>query len=76
MTGSATAESAMGWLRVVGSLEIQISFAKEPYERDDILQKRRMILRSLLIVATQYSYIVSHSIDYSRLLIIYVGRFS
>ena len=27
-------------------------FAKEPYKRDDILQKRRIILRSLLIVAT------------------------
>jgi len=26
--------------------------AKEPYKRDDILQKRPIILRSLLIVAT------------------------
>jgi len=24
----------MGWLRLVGSLELQISFAKEPYKRD------------------------------------------
>ena len=31
-----------------------ISFAKEPYKRDDILQKRPVILRSLLIVATPY----------------------
>ena len=30
------------------------SFAKEPYQRDDILQKRTIILRSLLIVATPY----------------------
>ena len=31
-----------------------LRFAKEPYERDDILQKRPVILRSLLIVATPY----------------------
>jgi len=42
----------MGWLRLVGSLKLQVSFAKEPYKRDDILQKRSIILRSLLIVAT------------------------
>jgi len=42
----------MGWLRLVGSFKLQISFAKEPYQRDDILQKRPMIFRSLLIVAT------------------------
>jgi len=29
-------------------------FCKEPYERDYILQKRPIILRSLLIVATTY----------------------
>ena len=44
----------MGWLRLVGSLKLYVSFAKEPYKRDDILQKRPMILRSLLIVATPY----------------------
>ena len=42
----------MGWLRLVGSLKLQVSFAKKPYKRDDILQKRPIILRSLLIVAT------------------------
>jgi len=42
----------MGWLQVVGSLDLQVSFAKEPYERDYILQKRPSVLRSLLIVAT------------------------
>ena len=31
-----------------------VTFAKEPYKRDGILQKRPMILRSLLIVATPY----------------------
>jgi len=44
----------MGWLRLVGSLKWKISFAKEPYKRDCILQKRPMILRSLLSVATTY----------------------
>jgi hypothetical protein len=44
----------MGWLRLVGSLKLQVSFAKEPYKRDDILPKRPIILRRLLIVATPY----------------------
>jgi len=42
----------MGWLRLVGSLKLYVSFAKEPYKRDNILTKRPIILRSLLIVAT------------------------
>jgi len=45
-------ELDMGWLRLVGSLKLWVSFTKEPYKRDYILQKRPMILRSLLIVAT------------------------
>jgi len=45
---------AMGWLRLVGSLKLQVSFAKEPYKRDYILYKRLRILRSLLSVATPY----------------------
>ena len=44
----------MGWLRQVGSLKLYVTFAKEPYKRDYILQKRPIILRSLLIVATPY----------------------
>ena len=44
----------IGWLRLVGSLKLWVSFSKEPYQRDCILQKRAMILRSLLIVATSY----------------------
>jgi len=27
-----------GWLRSVGSLKLQVSFAKEPCKKDDILQ--------------------------------------
>ena len=42
----------IAWLRLVGSLKLQASFAKEPYKTDDILQKRPIILRSLLIEAT------------------------
>jgi len=44
----------IGWLRLVGSLKLQVSFAKEPYKRDDILPKRLIISRSLLIVATPH----------------------
>jgi len=51
--------SAMGWLRLVGSLKSLVSFAKEPYKRDDILQKRPIILRNLLIVATPYPDLVA-----------------
>jgi len=45
---------AMGWLRLVGSLKLQVSFAKEPYKRDHILRVRPMIWMSLLIVGTAY----------------------
>jgi len=42
----------MGWLRLVGSIKIWVSFAKETYKRDDILQNRPMIVSILLTVAT------------------------
>jgi len=45
----------MGWIWLVGFLKLQVSFAKEPYKRDYILQKRHIISRSILIVATPYS---------------------
>jgi len=51
-------------LHVVGSLKLQVSFAKEPYERDDILQKRPIISRSLLIVATPYMVAKIHRMPY------------
>ena len=53
-----------GWLWLVGSLKLQVAFAKEPYQKDYILQKRPMILRSLLIVATSYQQAVD--IELSR----------
>jgi len=37
----------MGWLRLVGSLKLQVSFAKETYKRDYILQKRYRILEDI-----------------------------
>jgi len=40
---------------LVGSIKSQVSFAKEPYKRDDILQKRPIILSILLFVATPYN---------------------
>ena len=46
------AEFHMGWLRLVGSFKLQISSAKEPCKRADILQMRPIISRSLLIVTT------------------------
>jgi len=49
----------MGWLQSVGTLKLYVAFAKEPCKRDYILQKRRIILRSLLIVATPYVQILS-----------------
>ena len=45
----------MEWLPLVGSLELHVSFAQEPYKRDDILKKRPVILRSLLTVAMPYA---------------------
>jgi len=44
----------MGWLRLVESIELQVSFAKEPYKRDAILHQRPIILSILLTVATPY----------------------
>jgi len=33
----------MGWLWLVESIKLQVSFAKEPYKTDNILPKRRII---------------------------------
>ena len=47
----------MGRLWWVGLLNLQVSFAKKPYKRDNILQKRPIILSILLTVATPYLYV-------------------
>ena len=33
-----------GWLQLIVSLKLQVSFTKEPYKIDDILQKRPIII--------------------------------
>ena len=44
----------MGWLRLVGFLKLQVSFAEYHLFYRALLQKRPIILRSLLVVATPY----------------------
>ena len=51
---------AMGWLRLVGSIKLRVSFAKESYKRDDILQKRPIILSILVVEATPYTHTRTH----------------
>jgi len=51
---------AMGWLRLVGSLKLQVSFAEYSLFYRALLQKRPRILRSLLIIATLYRIPVCH----------------
>ena len=46
----------MGRLRSVGSLKLQVSFAEYRLFYRTLLQKRPIILRNLLIVATPYMY--------------------
>ena len=45
---------AMGWLRLVGPLKSQVSFAEYRLFYGALLQKRPVILRSLLIAANPY----------------------
>ena len=47
-------ERDMGWLRLVGSLKVQVSFAEFRLLYRALLQKRPIVLRSLLLVATPY----------------------
>jgi len=48
----------MGWLRLVGSLKLLVSFAKEPYKREDILEKRPIISVGLFDSIGLFTYIV------------------
>jgi len=45
-------DDGMGWLRLVGSSNLQVSLAEYSLFNRALLQKRPIILRSLLIVAT------------------------
>jgi len=49
--------TCMRWLRLVGSLKSYVSLAEYCHFCRALLQKRPLLLRSLLIVATQYVYI-------------------
>jgi len=46
--------SSMGWQQLVGSLKLQVSFAEYSLFCRALLQKRPIILRSLLTEATPY----------------------
>ena len=52
MNPRATNRAGMGWLWFVGSIKRYVSFAKEPYKRDYILQKGPIIQSILLTVGT------------------------
>jgi len=52
--GAVRGISDMGWLRLVGSLKLQVSFAEYSLFYWALLQKRSIILRNLLIEATPY----------------------
>jgi len=49
-------DSGMGWLRLVGSLMLQVCFAEYSLFCRALLQKKPLILRCLLLVATPYQY--------------------
>jgi len=55
---SVAAAPLMGWQRLVGSLNIEVSFVKEAYKNRIFLRERPTISESLLIVAiaTQYTW--------------------
>jgi len=48
-TGQIHIEHGMGWLRLVGSLKVQVSFAEYHLFYRALLQKRPIILRSLIV---------------------------
>jgi len=53
-SGSHSRDGIMGWLWLVGSLKSWVSFAEYRLFYRALLQKRPVILRSLLIVVTPY----------------------
>jgi len=54
LSSKATLDKVYGVASLRGSIKLQVSFAKEPYKRDVILQKRPIIQSILLTVATPY----------------------
>jgi len=52
---ASSAYTCMGWLRLVGSLKLQVSFAEYRLFYRSLLQKRPTLLRSLQVAATPYA---------------------
>ena len=50
----------MGWLQLVGSFKLQVSFAEYTLFYRALLQKRPIVSRSLLIEATPYVHLTSY----------------
>ena len=62
----------MGWLWLVGSTKLLVSFAKVPYKRDGILQKRPIIVGyyvQRLIIVGYYVILRTHSTSEPRSLL-------
>ena len=51
---------AMGWLRLVGSSKLQVSFAEYSLFYRALLQKKPVVFRSLLIISNPYHVTASH----------------
>jgi len=64
----------MGWLRLVGSFKLQVSFAEYSLFYRAFLQKWPIILRSLLIVATPQQ--VHHSVCKIYICVRYLYQFA
>jgi len=54
--------NGMGWLRLVGSLKLQVSFAESCLFYRALLQRRPLILRSLLIEVTPKGWVSLRSV--------------
>ena len=54
LKAATDAKITMGWLRLVGSFKLYVCFAEYSLCYMALLQKRPIILRSLLFVATPY----------------------
>ena len=65
-TDTHSIQHTMGWLRLVGSLKLQVSFAEYRLFYRALLQKRPLLLRSLLIVATPCLYGIVSEEDLSH----------
>jgi len=61
-----SATPTMGWLRLVGSLKLQVSFAEYSLFYRALLQKRPILLRSLLIVATPYQELTTPLLNFTK----------